>query len=201
MKVSGVGGGHLITPLTTESPCSNLGTPSHLCAWKEVSPKVLRLKHHSRQLHEIHPQTIICILRLSPLYMLQKRLDVNFKQHKCLSTKQSSSESCGTQSSFFFVRITFHSLRMFFPFLGFRTSSKEKNPLKVKFKKVNDVKKWVLFSSFPACFLSLFFRLIIEKVASNYWESSNVKLSWLKLIPVDFPCSQFCIIFNFIKEK
>lgn len=33
---------------------------------------------------------------------LRKCLDVKFKQHKCLPAKQSSSESCGTQSSLFF---------------------------------------------------------------------------------------------------
>lgn len=32
---------------------------------------------------------------------LRKCLDVKFKQHKCLPAKQSSSESCGTQSSLF----------------------------------------------------------------------------------------------------
>lgn len=34
---------------------------------------------------------------------LRKCLDVKFKQHKCLPAKQSSSESCGTQSSLFGV--------------------------------------------------------------------------------------------------
>lgn len=38
---------------------------------------------------------------VSAARVLPKCLDVKFKQHKCLSAKQSSSESCGTQSSLF----------------------------------------------------------------------------------------------------
>lgn len=62
---------------------------------------VFHPSNHNKLFHQIHVRlrTIICIL-LDTLYVLQKRLDVKFKQHKCLTTKQSSSELCGTRASF-----------------------------------------------------------------------------------------------------
>lgn len=44
-------------------------------------------------------RTIICILPPCPAYVMEMP-GVKFEQHKCLLTKQSSSESPGTQSSF-----------------------------------------------------------------------------------------------------
>lgn len=78
---------------------------------------------------------------ISTLCVLQKCLDVKFKQHKCLSTKQSSSECCGTQRSFFLVcggglhsrELLSKKLYFFFLFLWFSLCSKRRIPLKVTY--------------------------------------------------------------------
>lgn len=88
----------MITPMTIEGPSSHLSTLIPSPNIKESFLNSHLSKCNNRQSDQIHVHwhMIICILPLYPLCMLQKCLDVKFKQHKCLSTKQSSSESCGT---------------------------------------------------------------------------------------------------------
>lgn len=75
--------------VTTGNPCSHLAHSRAIITNHFITPSALWLSRH---------------LYSAPASVgLRKCLDVKFKQHKCLAAKQSSSESCGTQSSFFLV--------------------------------------------------------------------------------------------------
>lgn len=75
--------------VTTGNPSSHLAHSSAIITNHFITPSALWLSRH---------------LYSPPASAgLRKCLDVKFKQHKCLPAKQSSSESCGTQSSFYFL--------------------------------------------------------------------------------------------------
>ena len=88
---------------------------------------VFHPSNHNKLFHQIHVlwQTIICIL-LDTLYVLQKRLDVKFKQHKCLTTKQSSSKLCGTRTCF--LGVEWHCWELLISSFWFFVFFKKENP-------------------------------------------------------------------------
>lgn len=108
MKVGS--GAHVTAPTTTGNPSSHFAHSPAIITNRFIT---------SRRAGK--PSSVF----VSAVRVLAKCLDVKFKQHKCLSTKQSSSESCGTQSSLFGVggggrRVSLHSAvepRLFFLFL------------------------------------------------------------------------------------
>lgn len=75
----------MMARVTTGNPSSHLAHSPAIITNRFITRSALWLSRH--------------LYSPPPSQRLRKCLDVKFKQHKCLPAKQSSSESCGTQSS------------------------------------------------------------------------------------------------------
>lgn len=110
-----VGGAHVTAPMTTGNPSSHFAHSRAIITNRFIT---------SRRTGK--PSSVF----VSAVRVLPKCLHVKFKQHKCLSAKQSSSESCGTQSSLFGGNYIAqrHGAEAVFLFLWFSLYTKKESP-------------------------------------------------------------------------